>query len=38
MRETFLGANPRAGLILALMVVGLLAYVFLPQIIRLIRG
>jgi hypothetical protein len=38
MRETFLGANPRAGLILALLVVGLLAYLFLPQIIRLIRG
>ena len=38
MRETFLGANPRAGLILVLMVVALLAYVFLPPIIRLIRG
>ncbi len=38
MRETFLGANPRAGLILALMVVGLLAYFFLPAAIRLIRG
>ena len=38
MRETILGANPRAGLILALVAVALLAYVFLPQIIRIIRG
>jgi hypothetical protein len=38
MRETILGANPRAGLILALLAVGLLAYLFLPQIIRIIRG
>ena len=37
MRETFLGANPRAGLILALLAAGLIAYFFLPTIIALIR-
>jgi hypothetical protein len=37
MRETILGANPRAGLILALLAAGLLAYAFLPTIIALIR-
>ena len=34
MRETFLGANPRAGLILALLAVGILAYVFVPILLR----
>ena len=38
MRETFLGANPRAGLIMALVVVALVAYFVLPVVIRLIRG
>ena len=36
MRETFLGANPRAGLILALVAVAIAAYLFLPTLIRLI--
>ena len=37
MRETFLGANPRAGLILGLVALALFAYFVLPIIIRLIR-
>jgi hypothetical protein len=37
MRETILGANPRAGAILVLLGIGLLAYFFLPTIIALIR-
>ena len=36
MRETILGANPRAGLILALAAAGLLAYLFLPTMIGLL--
>jgi len=34
MRETFLGANPRAGLILALLAIAVLAYIFLPVLLR----
>ncbi|WP_293676523.1 hypothetical protein [uncultured Phenylobacterium sp.] len=37
MRETFLGANPRAGLILAILAVVILAYLFLPALIALLR-
>lgn len=37
MRETFLGANPRAGLILAILAVVILAYLFLPTLIALLR-
>ena len=33
MRETFLGANPRAGLILAIVAAAILAYLFLPSLI-----
>ena len=34
MRESFLGANPRAGLILALVALALAAFVFLPLLMR----
>ena len=34
MRETFLGANPRAGLILAIVAAAILAYLFLPALLR----
>ena len=37
MRETILGANPRAGLILAIVAVALLAYLFLPALLNLLR-
>lgn len=37
MRETILGANPRAGLILVLLAVFGFCYVFGPAILRLIR-
>ena len=37
MRETILGANPRAGAILVLLAIGLIAYFFLPTIVRLLR-
>ena len=33
MRETFLGANPRAGLILALLAAAILAYIFVPMLL-----
>ena len=32
-RETLLGANPNAGLILALVALAILAYLFLPALI-----
>ena len=38
MRETFLGANPRAGLILIVLAVAVAAYLFLPAILRLLRS
>ena len=34
MRETFLGANPRAGLILAILAAAVLGYMFLPLLLR----
>ena len=37
MRETFLGANPRAGLILAILAVVIFAWVFAPMLIGLLR-
>ena len=37
MRETILGANPRAGMILAIVAAGLLAYLFLPALLNLLR-
>jgi len=37
MRETFLGSNPRAGLILAILAAVLATYMFLPLVLRLLR-
>ena len=37
MRETFLGANPRAGLILAIVAAVIVAWVFGPMLIGLLR-
>lgn len=37
LRETLLGANPNAGLILLLVALAVLAYLFLPALIALFR-
>lgn len=36
-RPAFLGSNPRAGLILALVALAILAYLFLPSLLGTLR-